>query len=87
MSGERTQRAKYQLRSLPAQDYRRQLQGPPISREEIHTAANRETNLGEEGTVEGMDQLLTLLAEQVRLQQEERRQQQEERRKQQEERR
>ena len=86
MSGERTERAKYQLRNLPPQDYRRQLEGPPISREAIHAAATRETNQ-EEGAGEGMDQLLQLLAEQLRQQQEDRRQQQEERRQEKEERR
>ena len=85
MSGERTERAKYQLRNLPPQDYRRLLRGPLISREAIHTAATRETNQGEEGTVEGMDQLLQLLADQLRQQQEDRRQQQEERRQEREE--
>ena len=29
------ERAKYQLRSVPCQDYRRQLKGPPISREAV----------------------------------------------------
>ena len=87
MSGERTERAKYQLRNLPPQDYRRQLEGPPISREAIHAAATRETNQEEEGAGEGMDQLLQLLAEQLRQQQEDRRQQQEERRQEKEERR
>ena len=78
MSGERTERAKYQLRSLPPKDYCRQLRGLLISREAIHTAATRETNQREEGTVEGMDQLLQLLADQLQQQQEDRQQQQEE---------
>ena len=80
MSEERTDQAKYQLRSLPPQDYRQQLGGVLISKEAIHTAASRETNPGEKNTVEGMDQLLQLLTEQLRQQQEKRWQEKEEQR-------
>ena len=71
-------RTKYQLRSLPPQDYCRQLEGPLISREAIHAAATMKTNPREEQTVEGLDQLLQLLTEQLRQQQEEHRQEKEE---------
>ena len=81
MSRERTERAKYQLRSVPRQDYGRQLKGTPISREAVYAAATRETTQKEEGVVAGMDQLLQLMAEQLRQQQEERQQEKEYRRK------
>ena len=77
MSRERTETAKYQLRSVPRQDYRWQLKGPPISREAVYAAAIRETTQEEEGVVAGMDQLLPLMAEQLRQQQEERQQEKE----------
>ena len=68
----KTERAKYQLRSVSRQDYHRQLKGPPISREAVYGAAIRETAQEEEGVVAGIDQLLQLMAEQLRQQQEER---------------
>ena len=80
MSEERADRARYQLRNLPPQDYRRLLSGPLISREAIHVAATRETSPGKQRTGEEMDQLLQLLTEQLRQQQEERRQEKEEQR-------
>ena len=86
MSSGRTERAKYQLRTnLPHQDYRRQLEGPPISRRAIYMAATKETTQEKTDRVSGMEQLLALLTDQFRQQQEERQQEREYHRQQEEE--
>ena len=76
MTSCRTERTEYQLRELPRHDYRRQLQGPPISgrallttsvEEATHesvagTLEERETNQGETNMTLGVNQLAALMA-------------------------
>ena len=75
---------KYQLRELPNQDYRRQLQGPPISRRALLTATieeathesvaatfeEREATQGEMNMTTRLDQLAALMAQIVQHQEE-----------------
>ena len=77
MTSGRTERTDYQLRELPRQDYRRQLQGPPISRKALLTTTieeathesvaatfeEKEATQGETNTTTGLDQLATLVAQ------------------------
>ena len=75
---------EYQLREVPRQDYRRQLQGPPISlrafltttiEEATHesvaaTFEEREATQGETNMTTGLDQLAVLMAQIVQRQEE-----------------
>ena len=84
MTSGRTERTEYQLRELPRQDYRRQLQGPPILQralltttieEAIHesvatTFEEMEDTQGETNMTTGLDQLAALMAHIVQRQEE-----------------
>ena len=84
MTSGRTKPIKYQLRELPHQDYRRQLQGPPISwrallttsvEEATHdfvanTLEERKATQGETNMTTGLDQLAALMAELAQRQEE-----------------
>ena len=92
MTSGRTEGTEYQLRRLLRQDYRRQLQGLPISRRALLTTTvekathesigatceERQATKGESNMTTDLDQIVTLMAQIVQCQ-EERQQQKEER--------
>ena len=77
MTSGRTEQTEHQLRELPPQDYRRQLQGPPISQRALLTISleevthesvaatleEREATKGETNMTTGLDQLATFMAQ------------------------
>ena len=84
MTSGRTERMEYQLRELPLQDYRRQLQGPPISRRALITTTiekathesvaatleERKATQGETNMTTELDQLTALKARMAQHQEE-----------------
>ena len=91
MTSGRTERTEYQLRELPRQDYRQQLQGLPILRRALLTTTIQKAThesvaatLEEKGATQGeanmtteLDQLAAIMA-QIAQQREEERQQEKE---------
>ena len=84
MTSGRTERTEYQLRKLPRQDYRRQLQGPPILRRALLTTTieeathesvaatfeERDATRVEMNMTSRLDQLAALMAQIVQPQEE-----------------
>ena len=72
MTSGRIERTKYPLRELPRQDYRRQLQGLPISRRALTTTVAEATQ-GETNMTTGLDHLAALVAQLTQRQEDDRR--------------
>ena len=82
MTSGRTKRTEYQLRELPRQDYRRQLQGPLISQRALLTTTveeathksvaatfeEREATQGETTMTTKLDQLAAFMAQMAQRQ-------------------